>query len=84
MEQKEKRTRETVNAVHEDQFVGFLKTLGIYDDVMKRTKKCKFCGMPVNYDHIATVFAESGEIKLICDKPECMAKLSDYLADKNV
>lgn len=84
MDLKEKRARETVNAVHEDQFEGFLRKLGVYDDVMNGTKKCIFCGSPASYDHIATVFAESGDIKLVCDKPECMAKLSEYLADKNV
>lgn len=84
MRVKEIRDRGTVNAVHDDQFEGFLRKLGIYDDVRNGTMKCKFCGTPVNYDHIATVFAESGNIKLVCDKPECMARLSEYLADKNV
>lgn len=84
MDIKEKRARETINAVHEDQFEVFLRKLGVFDDVMNGVKKCKFCGTPVNYDHIATIFAESGDIKIVCDKPECMAKLSEYLADKNV
>lgn len=84
MDFKERRARETVNAVHEDQFEGFLKKLGVYDDVINGAKKCKFCGTSINYEHIATIFAESGDIKLVCDKPECMAKLSEYLADQYV
>lgn len=84
MDLKEKRARETVNAVHDNQFESFLIKLGVFDDVMNGTRKCKFCGSPVSYDHIATVFAESGDIKFVCDKPECMAMLSEYLAEKNV
>jgi hypothetical protein len=80
---KEKRAKETVNAVHDDKFEGFLRKLGIYNDVINGGKKCKFCGEVVNYDHISTVFAESGDIKFVCEKPECIAKFSEYLADKN-
>lgn len=80
---KEKRAKETVNAVHDDKFEGFLRKLGVYNDVINGGKKCKFCGEAVNYDHISTVFAESGDIKFVCEKPECVAKFSEYLADKN-
>jgi len=83
MELKEKRAKETVNAVYEDKFEGFLRKIGVYEDVMKCVKKCKFCGETVKYEHISSVFAESGDIKFVCDKPECIAKFSEYLADKN-
>lgn len=79
----EKRAKETVNAVHDDKFEGFLRRLGVYGDVMNGGKKCKFCGEAVEYDHISSVFAESGDIKFVCEKPECIAKFSEYLADKN-
>ncbi len=83
MELKEKRAKETVNAVHEDKFEGFLRKIGVYDEVMNGVKKCKFCGEAVKYEHISSVFAESGDIKFVCEKPECIAKFSEYLADKN-
>jgi len=80
---KEKRAKETVNAVHDDQFEGFLRKLGVYFDVVNGGKKCKFCGKIVSYYYISTVFAESDDIKFVCEKPECIAKFSEYLADKN-
>lgn len=80
---KEKRAKETVNAVHDDKFEGFLRKLGVYDDVINGRKKCKFCGEAVNYDHISSVFAESGDIKFVCEKPGCIAKFSEYLANKD-
>lgn len=79
----EKRAKETVNAVHDDKFEGFLRKLGVYEDVMNGRKKCKFCGEAVEYERISSVFAESGDIKFVCEKPECIAKFSEYLADKN-
>lgn len=78
----EKRARETVSAVHDYKFEGFLKQLGVYEDVISGKCKCKFCLSPVSYDHIASVFAESGDIKFVCDKPECIAKFSEYLGEK--
>lgn len=83
MDIKEKRARETVNAVHEDHFESFLRKLGVFDGVMNGVKKCKFCSEVVEYEHISSVFAESGDIKFVCEKPECIAKFSEYLADKN-
>lgn len=80
---KEKRAKEAVNAVHDDKFEDFLRKLDVYNDVVNGGKKCKFCGETINYDHISTVFAESGNIKFVCEKPECIAKFSEYLADKN-
>lgn len=82
MAKSEKRARETVSAVHDDNLEVFLRHLGVYDDVIHGRSKCKFCGNPVNYDQIATVFADSGSIKLVCNKPECIAKLSEYLSEK--
>ena len=79
----EKRARETVNAIHDDKFEGFLRKLGVYEDVINGEKKCKFCGDAVGYEHISTLFAESGNIKFVCEKPECIAKFSEYLADKD-
>ncbi len=80
---KEKRAKETVSAVHDDKFEGFLRRLGVYDDVMNGVKKCKFCGEAVKYDNISSLFAESGDIKFVCEKPECIAKFSEYLADRD-
>lgn len=80
---KEKRAKESVSAVHDDMFEGFLRKLDVYDDVINGRKKCKFCGEVVDYDHISSVFAESGDIKFVCEKPECIAKFSEYLANKD-
>ena len=82
MKINEKRARETVNAVYDDNFESFLKQLGVYEEVIQGRSKCKFCGNSVDYDHIATVFADSGDIKFVCDKPECVVKLSEYLSNK--
>ena len=62
-------------------FENFLKRIDVYDDIVNGQKKCKFCSNPVNMDSISSVFAESGDIKFVCDKPECVARFSEYLAD---
>lgn len=80
---KERQARETVKAVHDDRFEGFLRRLGVYDDVINGWKKCKFCSEVVNYEDISSVFAESGDIKFVCGKPECIAKFSEYLTEKD-
>ena len=78
----EKKAKENIKAVHDYEFVSFLKKLDVYDDVINERKKCKFCKNIVNIENIATVFAESGAIQFVCDKPYCIAKLGDYLTDR--
>lgn len=73
---------DAIKAVYEDKFQLFLQNIGVYDKVVSRTEKCKFCGQPVTMDNIASVFPESGTIKFVCDNPECICKMNNYFNEK--
>lgn len=82
MDIKEKKDTRSVKAVHDFKFESFLEHIGVYEQVMKGEKKCKFCMEPVSLKSITSVFAESGDVKFVCDKPACIASFSEFLANK--
>jgi RNA recognition motif-containing protein len=82
MIKKTKKDREIVKVIHDNNFEIFLKNLNVYESVLAGNSKCKFCGNPITFDAIYTVFPESGAIKFACDCPACIAKMNSYLNEK--
>jgi len=72
------RENKKINFVYDDDLEGLLKKIGVFDDFVSDNKKCKFCKSVVNRKNLHSIFKESGDIKFICDKPECVKKLMDY------
>ena len=71
--------RKKIKAVHDFDLLKLLGTLNISKDVKKKNKKCKFCRGIVTIKNIYALFPESGDIKIVCDKTECIKALSQYL-----
>jgi len=77
-----KKDKEIIKAVHDNNLIEFLKSIKVYDSIIKGEKKCKFCKNQISIENLYTVFPESGSIKFVCDKPECIAKMNSYLNEK--
>lgn len=77
-----KKDKEIIKAVHDNKLIEFLKNIKVYDSIIEGEKKCKFCKNQITIENLYTVFPESGSIKFVCDKPECIAKMNSYLNEK--
>lgn len=77
-----KKDREKLKAISDDKLIDLLKNINLYDSVVDRKIKCKFCGEIVTLDCISAIFPESGSIKISCDKPSCLAGLNNFLNEK--
>ncbi len=76
------KSNDAIKAVYEDKFQLFLKNIGVYENVISGTEKCKFCSQQITLDNIISVFPESGTIKFVCDNPECICKMNSYFNEK--
>lgn len=76
------KSNDAIKAVYEDKFQLFLKNIGVYENVISGTEKCKFCSRQITLDNIISVFPESGTIKFVCDNPECICKMNSYFNEK--
>ncbi len=71
-----------LNLVDSNDLSEFLESLGELSHVHKGQRKCKFCMDVVTMDNIFVVFRESGEIKYVCRKEECISKAMIYMRNK--
>lgn len=76
------KPNDAIKAIYEDKFQLFLRNIGVYENVMSGTEKCKFCNQTITLDNIASIFPESGTIKFVCDNPECIRKMNNYFNEK--
>ena len=76
------KSNDAIKAVYEDKFQLFLQNIGVYENVISGTEKCKVCSKPITLDNIVSVFPESGTIKFVCDNPVCICKMNNYFNEK--
>ena len=53
------KPNDAIKAVYEDKFQLFLQNIGVYENVVAGTEKCKFCSQPITLDNIASVFRKA-------------------------
>ena len=80
MEQEKKK----INAVHERNLVVLLEKIGLFEKVTAGLVKCKFCTNLITPENIHSILPESGGFNLVCDKPECVNELMQYLNEKDL
>ena len=73
-----------LNAVHDDDLIALLKSLNLLEKIKKGEVKCKFTKEVITLDNLHSIFPEEGTIKVVCDTPEAIKSLSEYINEKNV
>lgn len=72
--------KKILKAVYDQDLEKLLNDLGISDTIKNGEKKCKFCESVITLDNIHAIFPESGDIKIVCDNPKCIRRLSIFLS----
>lgn len=73
-----------LNAVHDDDLKVLLKKLNLLEKIQQGKIKCKFTNEIITLDNLHTIFPEEGVIKVVCDSPEAIKFLSEYINEKNI
>jgi len=64
-------TRE-LRAIHDVDLEEFLERLGLLGSIKEGKVTCVQCGSVVTLDNFGAAFPESGRIRVVCDKLECL------------
>jgi ribosomal protein L29 len=70
--------RANLHAVHDDDLEALLTKL------KQGQIKCKFTQEIITLENLHSIFPEEKTIKLVCDSPEAIKLLSEYINDKNL
>jgi len=65
-----------IRAVHEDDLMEMLKSMGILEKVEKGEFVCVCCGETININNIEVFFLKHGEKKFVCSKSICISNIS--------
>lgn len=72
----------SLKAVHDDQLVGYLRSLGLNPDGV--LGQCKFDGTDVTLSNLTALFPQSGSLKLVCSNRACLEGLQELIRDGTV
>jgi hypothetical protein len=73
-----------LNAVHDDDLESLLDKLNLLEAIKSGKVKCKFTKEVITLDNLHSLFPEEGVIKLVCDSPEAIKLLSEYINEKDI
>lgn len=64
-----------VKAVHESDFENYLKSLNIYDAIIRSETRCQFCGAVITIASLQAVVPCDEEICFVCNNPKCINQI---------
>jgi hypothetical protein len=70
-----KKTR--IKVVQDEKLIGYLKSIGAYEDIDKGKTHCAFCGKKITTDNLQALYPDGGNIKIVCSKINCIKKLEE-------
>lgn len=72
-----------IKAVHEQDLENAIQTMGLLDELKAGKLTCKFCGTTITLENMHSILPHSQGFSFICDTPECVEKLMDYIEEQN-
>ncbi len=76
--------KQSVKAVHDDDLDALLESLGVRSRFLNGEITCKFCRGIVTKENLHSLFPQSGDIKFVCDRRECVEELTSLLREGEV
>ena len=61
----------TIRAVHDDDILSLITSLGLASDFEQGNCKCMFCDSTITQDNFSAIFPHNGKVQFCCNLPEC-------------
>lgn len=66
-----------MQAVHDDDLVTLLKSLGVYEKFSEGQFICRFCQKPITVENLGAIIPVDGKIAFSCDAPKCIDQMAE-------
>ncbi len=76
--------KKELKAIHNDELIELLIKLKLLEKLHNGKLKCKFTNTVITIDNLHSIFPESGSIKIVCNLPEAIKKLSEYVNEHDL
>jgi len=64
-----------LKTVYEDDLVDYLRSIGVYDAIVKGEYHCKFCGNTITVENLEIIVPNTSGIKIVCNNKNCINQL---------
>ena len=81
MNEKEEKN---MKVVHERDLTSLLEKMGARSDFVAGNISCKFCGNTMTAKNLHSILPQSGAVNMICDKPQCITALTEYMDERKI
>jgi len=75
--------KEEILAVHKTKLEEFLRSIGLWDSLVKGELKCVLCEVPISVDNIGLIIPSKDKIIVCCSKSECIFKIRKLRENEN-
>jgi hypothetical protein len=75
--------KEDIFAVHKERLKEFLKSIGLWEPLVKGELKCTLCGLQISIDNIGLIIPSKDKIVVCCSKSECVFRVRELREGKN-
>ena len=71
-----------VSAVHDDDLYEYVEKLGVRRRLERGEMTCFECHDPLSLENISAIFPDSGAIKGVCNKLDCLSALMRWREER--
>ncbi len=67
--------RNRLKAVYEDDLIGYLKSIGVYDEITQGNRRCVYCGNHITLENLEVIVPKGRIVEIICNNENCLNQL---------
>ncbi len=64
-----------IKVVQDEKLEGYLRSIGIYQNVVGGKIHCAFCGKKITMENLQALYPENKNIKIVCSNINCIKKI---------
>lgn len=69
------KQKNTLKAVYEDDLVGYLRSIGLYDAIVSSKQRCIFCGNKITLNNLEVIVPKGNAVNIVCSNKNCLNQL---------
>lgn len=72
----DKPNKEELDFLHEEDLLPILDKLDMKEQFLRGEINCAMCGTVLTTENLGSLYKDAEQIKMVCDKKECLEKIS--------
>jgi hypothetical protein len=70
-----KKNKGALKAVFDEDLVKYLKSVGLYEDIISGSYLCIYCGNKITLENLEVIVPKSSRVEIVCNNKNCLNQL---------